>query len=46
VGFVFWNELPDELALIGAGLIVACGILLVFKELRMSCETRTPDRAS
>lgn len=46
VGFVFWNELPDALALSGAGLIVACGILLVFKELRMSRETRTPDRAA
>jgi len=34
VGLVFWNEMPDLTSLIGAGTIVACGILLVAKEFR------------
>ncbi len=35
VGLVFWSEMPDSVSLIGAGTIVACGILLVAKELRL-----------
>jgi len=34
VGLIFWNEMPDLTSLIGAGTIVACGILLVAKEFR------------
>ena len=34
VGLVFWSEMPDSVSLIGAGTIVACGILLVAKEFR------------
>jgi len=34
VGLVFWNEMPDLTSLIGAGTIVACGILLVATEFR------------
>jgi len=33
-GFAIWDELPDALSLTGAGIIVACGILLVVKEIR------------
>ena len=33
-GFTIWDELPDALSLTGAGIIVACGILLVVKEIR------------
>ena len=34
VGLAFWSEMPDPVSLIGAGTIVACGILLVAKEFR------------
>jgi len=34
VGLIFWNEMPDLTSLIGAGTIVACGILLVATEFR------------
>ncbi len=33
-GFAIWDEFPDVLSLTGAGIIVACGILLVVKEIR------------
>ncbi len=33
-GLVFWSEIPDSASLIGAGTILACGMLLVAKEFR------------
>lgn len=34
VGFIFWSEMPDSISLIGAGTILACGMLLVAQEFR------------
>lgn len=34
VGFIFWSEMPDAISLIGAGTILACGMLLVAQEFR------------
>ena len=42
VGFLFWNEMPDLMSLIGAGTIVTCGILLVVKEFRSLQERPAP----
>ena len=34
VGFIFWSEMSDLISLIGAGTILACGMLLVAQEFR------------
>ncbi len=41
-GFLFFDELPDRVTLLGSAIIIASGIYVVFRESRKKVSKTTP----
>ena len=40
LGYLFWDELPDSITLVGAGIVIASGLYIVYRETKRAVGTQ------
>ena len=40
LGYLFWDELPDSITLVGAGVVIASGLYIVYRETKRAVGTQ------
>lgn len=41
LGYVFWGDVPDEIVFLGASIVVASGVYMIYRERRLTREHQT-----
>ncbi|MBL0371101.1 DMT family transporter [Rhizobium sp. KVB221] len=45
IGYLFFNELPDETLLVGAAIVISAGIFIIFRERQRAVDTARKDQS-